>query len=178
MNHHRSTTAAVVLVLAALSIAACGSSSKSPTTATTATAASTAASTTGRFSAFRECLAKNGVKLPPRKPGSGPGGILGGELPSGVNRGAYEAAARKCAGFRPSGGLRGKGFASSRFRALLTTFAACMRSHGIKLPPPNTSGKGAIFDTKGVDTKAPAFLTAAHACQSALRPAGAKGASG
>lgn len=57
-----------------------------------------------------------------------------------------------------------------------TNFAACMRRHGIKLPAPDASGKGQIFDTRGIDTTSRAFRVADAKCLGELRPAGASAA--
>jgi hypothetical protein len=52
----------------------------------------------------------------------------------------------------------------------LSRFAACMRAHGVKLPPPNGSGKGPLFDTTGIDTKATAYKSAQARCARILLP--------
>jgi hypothetical protein len=44
-----------------------------------------------------------------------------------------------------------------------------MRAHGIKLPPPDTTGNGPIFDTRRIDTGSAAFRAAARACREKLR---------
>ena len=197
----RPAIAAIAVALASLALAACGGSSSTSTTTTAASAGSTATTpATGkrsfpgaaRFAALRECLKKNGISLPRRTPGKRPapgvGGLLGGGaspvLPKGVSRTKYEAVLEKCGG----------GFAPGRFRAgrsrfrdpeakkALAKFAACMRENGIKLAEPNTSGKGPIFDTKGIDTASAKFTAAEQKCrvdlQSALgaRPGAGAGA--
>jgi hypothetical protein len=43
-----------------------------------------------------------------------------------------------------------------------------MGEHGVKLAPPNTSGGGSIFDTKGLNTKSPQFVAALSKCRSDL----------
>jgi len=62
-------------------------------------------------------------------------------------------------------------FGSPAFRAALTAFAACMRSNGVKLSAPDTSGTGPVFSTKGVNTASAAFKAASAKCQSVLRSA-------
>ena len=52
----------------------------------------------------------------------------------------------------------------------LVAFAACMRKHGVNLPPPRGAGSGPIFDTRGVATKGHAFAAALSACRSDLTP--------
>ncbi len=199
-----------ILALACLGLSACGGSSGSSSnaaattaatsgsTGTTSTgAASTAGSTTpsgasgagrARFGAMRECLQKNGVTLPQRAPGSGaPGGFAGGApgLPKGVTRAQFEAALKKCGGgqghyFRRGGARR---LQSPAFKAALTAYASCLRQNGIDIPAPNTSGKGPIFSTKGIDTTSAKFRQATMKCRASLagafrRPQGAPGASG
>jgi hypothetical protein len=188
---HRSKSAAavaLVLLFAGLVLAACGSSSGKTTSSATASAStSTTAGTSttgapkgagaGRFAALRECMAKNGITLPKRTPGARPrpgaGGFLGGgagpQLPKGVTRAQYEAALKKCGG---SSAFRGGGRASSpAFKQALAKFAACMRENGVKLPEPNSSGKGPIFNTKGIDTGSAQFQAAEKKCSTSLRGA-------
>jgi hypothetical protein len=173
-----------VLLLIGLLLAACGSSGSSTTTSANA-AASTGSNAgsgagpsgpsgltgprSGRFSALRECLQKNGVTLPKRTPGQRPlGGFLGGPagLPNGVTRGQMEAALKKCGGAF-GGGLRR--FGNPRYRQALVTFAACMRENGVDVPEPNTSGNGPVFSTKGLETNSIKFRTAERKCRRALR---------
>lgn len=198
--------AALALPLACLTLAACGGSSKSSSTNTSASAAattstgSTGALGTGpagrggaRFKALRECLQKNGITLPQRTPGQHPpggpggaGGFLGGaggpKLPSGVTRAQYEAAIKKCGGGAYAGGAAAR-LKNPAYLAALSKFAACMRENGVNVPAPNTSGKGPIFDTKGIDTASSQFKAAESKCRSDLigafrRGAGAGGAPG
>jgi hypothetical protein len=142
-----------------------------------------------RFSAIRECLQKNGVTLPKRTPGSsGPGGAAGGPggaggfpgtgggpvLPKGMTRAQFEAALKKCGGSNfgaRSGRPGGAGFRRVNnpvFEQALAKYAACLRQNGIDIPAPNTSGKGPIFSTKGIDTTSPQFKTATMKCRASL----------
>jgi hypothetical protein len=188
--------AVLVLALAAIALAACGSSSSGSSTTSTNTNASASATTStnggapsgaraGGFTALRECLQKNGITLPQRKPGQHPGGggyVPGGggyypggggaggpHLPAGVTRAQYEAAIKKCGGgFAPG---RGAGFHyldSPAVKQAYKKFAACMRENGVNVPEPNTSGKGAIFSTKGLNTKSAQFTAAEAKCRSDL----------
>jgi hypothetical protein len=195
LNSNRCKPAAaavLVILLACLGLAACGSSSSSSTsTSTTATTATSASATTGtgakgpnagRFAAMRECLQKNGITLPQRTPGQrrppgGAGGFLGGgtgagtQLPKGVTRAQYEAALKKCGGGNVAGRGGGARFNSSAFKTALAQFATCLRQNGVDVPAPNTSGKGPVFDTKGIDTASAQFKTAETKCQSVLSAA-------
>ncbi len=187
-----------MLALASLVLAACGSSGSSTAASTTTSAsAGTGTGTTtapgtgpaggfaGRISAFRTCMAKQGITLPQRKPGQGgAGGLLGGgsgtgttpqtpQLPAGVSKAQYEAALKKCAALRPKFGGPGAGginrTRSPLFTAALTKFGACMRTNGINLPAPNTSGKGPVFNTSGISTTSTKFKTAEAKCAAILR---------
>jgi hypothetical protein len=202
ISSNRRTPAAsavvLVLLLACLGLAACGGSSKSSSTSTNASAATTTTGATGargqgagRFAALRECLQKNGITLPKRTPGQrrpgGPGGasgFLGGgaagaggpALPKGVTRAQYEAAIKKCGGgsFAGRGGAR---FKSPAFKAALAKFATCLNQNGVKVPAPNTSGTGPVFDTKGINTSSAQFKAAEAKCQSDLSGAFRRGPS-
>jgi hypothetical protein len=171
--------AAIVLLGAALALAACGSSSSN--SGTTNAAASTTSTTSGkdRRAAFRACLEKEGVKLPsaptggqPPTGGGGPpaggaGGFLGGTAGAGGSSKTREAF-KKCGGGNFGGGRFRN---SAAFKATLTKFAACMRENGVNLPAPNTSGKGPVFNTKGIDTTSTAFKNAQTKCRSKLKGA-------
>ncbi len=180
-SRHTTATAVVLAVLASIVLAACGSSSTGSTTtstnasATTPTTGTTPGARGGRFTAVRECLQKNGITLPKRTPGQRPGGgFLGGGggpvLPKGVSKAQYEAAVKKCGGF-PRGGFAGgggAGFSSPAAKQAITKFASCMRENGVNVPAPNTSGKGPVFNSKGLDTASPKFTTAYAKCRAAL----------
>jgi hypothetical protein len=184
----RATIAAITLAIASLALAACGGSSSTSTTTATSTSSTATTPATGRrsfpgaarFAALRECLQKNGISLPQRTSGkrSAPGvrGLLGAgggpALPKGVSRTRYEAVLKKCGGF--AAGRFGAGrsrFGSPEAKKALVKFAACMRENGIKLGEPNTSGKGAIFDTKRIDTASAKFTAAEQKCRVNLRSA-------
>ncbi len=130
-----------------------------------------------RFSAIRECMQKNGIALPQRTPGSGrpgAGGFLAGgaaaggpQLPKGVTRVQYEAALKKCGG---GVGFRGTSRFSQNpaFKTALVKYGECLRHNGVNISPPNTSGNGPIFDTKGIDTTSPQFKAATTKCRATL----------
>jgi hypothetical protein len=179
----RVSTAALVALLLALALAACGgsSSAKSPTTTAAASTPGDGARTPGggaanpaRRAAIVACLRKQGITLPPGGPGGagrgpGPFGATGPSGPRGPRSGArgaaLGAALAKCGIQR---GQLGGGPARNNpaSRARLTAFAACMRSNGVNLPPPNTSGSGPVFGN--VNRSDPKFNAAYAKCQSSL----------
>jgi hypothetical protein len=171
--------AALMVLVACIGITACGGSSSGTSAQAKATTSASATSPqTGRgarLGALRECLQKGGITLPKRTPGQGPGGgggFFGGgagaQLPSGVTRAQFEAALKKCGGnfLRRARPLN----SPARVQAL-TKFAACMRANGVNLPAPNTSGKGPVFGTNGLNTSSPQFRQADGKCASELKGA-------
>jgi hypothetical protein len=189
INHNRArpaAAAALVLVLSALLLTACGGSSKSSSSSASASTTATAPGKGGarngaRFTALRECLQKNGITLPQRTPGQGrkpgSGGVFkpgaGAQLPKGVTQAQLQTALKKCGG---SGFVRARGGGGAGGTQRYAKFAACMSKNGVKLPAPNTSGKGPIFNTKGLDTSSSTFKAAEAKCMTELRPPGAGGA--
>ena len=173
----RPVIAALLLALASLALAACGSSSggssSSVAAARTSATGGAPGARSGRFTAIRECLQKNGITLPTPTPGQGhrPGGRFFGrgslQLPKGVSRAQYEAAFKKCGASafpRGASGLR----SSPAFKRALTKFAACMRANGVNVPAPNTSGKGPIFNTKGLGVSNSKLNAAEGKCRGEL----------
>jgi hypothetical protein len=120
---------------------------------------------------MRACLQRNGVTLPAPTPGQGPR-VLGGpagsgrKLPNGVTREQFQAALKKCGGGDFATGNRR--LHSPAYRDALTAYATCMKSNGVKLPTPNTSGKGPVFNSTGIDTNSLRFKAAAAKCRSVL----------
>jgi hypothetical protein len=173
-NGRRLAIAALIATLAGLALAACGSSSKSSSSSTSTSAGAattiTPPSTKGaatRFAEIRACLQKSGVALPTtpgQRPQPGGGGLLGAPLPKGVTRAQYLAALKKCGGQR--GGSR---LSNPNIKQGFVKFASCMREHGVKIGEPNTSGKGPIFNTTGINTNSAQFKKAEASCISRLR---------
>lgn len=182
---------ALCVLGACVALAACGSSGSGSSSA--GKSSSTSANKAGgpnssQFAALRSCLQKQGITLPsapsgatrqPGGPGAGaPGGGAGGfQLPKGVTQAQYQAALKKCgAGNLPQGGAGA--FNSASARAGLVKYAACLRQNGINVPAPNTTGKGPVFSTKGIDTSSSKFKAAQSKCQSDLKGAFPGGAGG
>ncbi len=182
---------ALCILGACLALAACGSSGSGSSSAANSSSSSTSKAggrDSGRFTALRSCLQKQGITLPApssgasRQPGTpgarAPGGSGRGlQLPKGVTQAKFQAALKKCGGGNfPRGGAGGLNSASAR--AGLAKYAACLRQNGVNLPAPNTTGNGPVFDTKGIDTSSSKFKAAEKKCQSELKgvfPGGAPG---
>lgn len=176
---------ALCVVGACVALAACGSSGSTSSTAGAAASTSTgkaAGQGSSRFTALRSCLKKQGITLPARPsgetgntggpPAGAPGGGTGGgfQLPKGVTQAKFRAALAKCGG----GGVgprAGGAFNSAAARAGLVKYAACLRQNGVDVPAPNTSGKGPVFSTKGIDTSSSKFKAAQKKCRSDLKGA-------
>lgn len=172
------------------SVNTAASTTTSSTNAAAASPTSTATTSTaprqrtggGHFAALPECLRKNGVPLPQPRPGAQPGtsGLFSGgsavRLPPGVTPARYQAALKKCGAPNIASRLghararvpRSELLKNPAFKQALTSFTACMGEHGIKLAPPNTSGVGSVFNTKGLNTKNPQFVAALSKCRSDL----------
>jgi hypothetical protein len=187
----------LILVVASLVLAACGGSSKPSTNASATTTTGGPGGGASRFTALRTCLAKNGITLPQapagrvRPPGGAPrtGGIFGGagagasgatgagrrgfQPPAGVSAAKFQAAVAKCGGTGFGGGA---GAARRTLtpaqkatqQAALVKFAACMKTNGVTLPAPNTSGNGPVFNTSKLNTTSPQFVAATKKCMSLL----------
>lgn len=183
---------ALCVLGACLALAACGSSGSGSSSAANSSSTSTGRAggrDSSRFTALRSCLQKQGITLPaapsgaPRPQGTPRAGAPGGgprslQLPKGVTQAQFQAALKKCGGGGnfPRGGAGGLNSASAR--AGLAKYAACLRQNGVDVPAPHTTGKGPVFDTKGIDTSSSKFKAAEKKCQSGLKgifPGGAPG---
>jgi hypothetical protein len=147
-----------------------GTSSTATTTPGGATTGTTPANRVSRFAAVRTCLSKKGITIPQ----NGAGGFAGAQLPKGMSRAQFVEALQSCGtGFNSSRlGKHGKGFKNPfnnpRFHAVLARFSACLRQQGVNVGEPNTSGKGPIFNTKGINTGSPQFKAATAKCRGTL----------
>jgi hypothetical protein len=176
---------AVSMLSACIGLAACGSSGSGSSSASKSTSTSKQGGPgSSQFAALRSCLQKQGITLPsvpsgarpqPGGQGAGSGGRPGGfQLPKGVSQAAYQAALKKCGGGNIARGGAG-GFNSASARKALVKYAACLRENGVNVPAPNTSGKGPVFNTKGIDTSSTKFKAAQSKCQSDIKGAFAGG---
>ncbi|WP_320673156.1 hypothetical protein [Patulibacter defluvii] len=181
------------LLLAALALGGCGSSSEGGSTTTTADRGGRTAPDPADREKLQACLKQQGVELPQRPAGGGPGGYGGpppgagdgGAPPSGLPGGGggpggglsdeqrqeLQAAMAKCGvdrGRFAGGGPRAGG---AEYQKRVRAYVACVRKNGFDLPDPDFSGQGPVFDPQQVDQQDARFQKASRACQAKLRPA-------
>jgi hypothetical protein len=169
-SYGRSGAVAVLAVVASLLLAACGGPS-SPNVAndgtTTTTVAATNAGGGGSLAsdnlAFAECMRAHGVANYPDPTSSG-------DIPKeslqqlGVSSSSYETDLNACKHLLPGGGNGPSPAQVAYETALGLSFAKCMRSHGVPLPDPDSSGKIPDPATLGINQGSPKFEAGNVAC--------------
>ena len=173
--------AALGLTVLALVAAGCGgakpASVASLTTAGSTGMTSTSAAEAGSRVALAACFTSHGF---PASVGSGGGSgrtlDVFGVTMTGVDPASpqFKAALQACRKYLPGGGPPALSPAQqAEARRALSSFAACMRKHGLPgFPAPTAQG---IFDPgtlQGLDLTSPQAEAAAHACQSLLPKVG------
>jgi hypothetical protein len=169
-NRVRVAVLLLALVATAGALAACGSSSKSNASSNT----TTPGGGTGGFTAYTDCLRKNGVTLPtafPRgnRPSGRPtdrptvrpsGGNRGGggfgfgnRPPAGVDAQTWQQAQQACLSLRPTGNPQ------NRNNGAFTAYRNCLADHGVTM----SAGPGQL------DSNDPKVAAAMKTCE-ALRP--------
>jgi len=103
--------------------------------------------------ALRACMKQQGIPL-----------ASGSKLPHGISSSRYKEALNACLSTLK---LPSQGSSNSSERSY-AKFVACMRQNGINMPDPNTSGKGPVLSTSGIDTGSAQFNSAYAKCQSHL----------
>ena len=175
-----------------LGISACGSSSSS-STGGAATAGTAVASSNARYEArlnLAKCLRTHGLNVPDPSPGGGVTGGGGGGIfrqLASVPRTQVQSALQACQQYVkqafPAANLTPA--QQAQFRQEFVKYAECMRSHGISIPDPGTTGSGPTgglgFGFRGAISptvrNSPAFQSANAACAS-LRPRFGRGGAG
>jgi hypothetical protein len=171
----------IMMVAGCLAATACGGSSSKPN-ANASTATANASGVTTPSSPAHGSTSAHGYVPPGGSAGNGSGGT---SAPNSGGGGSNTS---------PSGSPTEQTSPqhlpphSSKYSnavvAAATTFANCVRSHGVPIQQPNFSGHGEIFSDKGVNPNSPQFHEALKACEAyllaLLRAGGAKlpGASG
>jgi hypothetical protein len=127
---------------ALLTLTACGGDSTADATVQASTAEG-APSAAPDITAYRDCMAENGVTLPDMgapptampsaMPSGGPGAFSGG-LPDGVDQEAFDAAQAACADLAPAfgpGGAGGPGGSGTIDATALAAFRSCLSDNGV-----------------------------------------------
>jgi hypothetical protein len=167
----------LLLVVPALMLGACGSSSTSSTgSASAASSASGGSSSPAQTQArvnVAKCMRRHGVNVPD----PGPSGPTQGEmqqLQRQYSPDQLKAATTACqSSLAQAFPQLANPAAQAQRRQQALQFAQCMRSHGIDIPDPPSSGPalGIQKALSSVDQNSPQFKAANSACGS-LRPAG------
>lgn len=182
----RAGASVAVLASGALLLAACssggGSGSTSDATSSTGASASSTASGAADMAAYRDCLAKNGVRLPSFSPGAGrPSGRPSGRPTDGSGfRGGFpgtggasadpktQKAVQACESLRPRFNRGSGGADSSAFAA----FTSCLKDHGVTLPTtspsPGAPGRRTGGMPNGLNTSDPKTAKAYATCKPLL----------
>lgn len=180
MSNVRLVAACLVTLALAGGLAACGSSGSSSNT----TASATGAQFQARLD-LAKCFRAHGVNVPDPSSGGGPAGGAGGIFRTLRNypQAQLTAARQACQQYFSKAFPRLNLSPSQRaqFQQQLVKFAQCMRSHGIDVPDPTTSGAAGGFgfarQFRSIDRNSPAFQAANKACAS-LRPQFGRGGPG
>ena len=170
----------VTVVVASIALAACGvpsspnvanegSTSTTSTvanegsTSTTSTVANAGGTLSSNSLAFAQCMRSNGV---PNFPDPNSSGQILKESPQqlGVSVARYRSALAPCDHFLPNGGSGPNQSQLQYVRTLSLNFARCMRSHGVPLPDPDSSGRIPDPASIGINQGSPTFETANNAC--------------
>jgi len=180
LSNARRAAPCLIALVAAAGLAACGSSGSS--------SATTAAATGAQFQArldLAKCFRAHGLNVPDPSSGGGPAGGAGGIFRTLRNypQAKLDAARQACQQYftKAFPQLNVSPAQRAQFEQQLVKFAQCMRSHGINIPDPSTSGAGGGFgfarQFRSIDRNSPAFQAANKACAS-LRPQFGRGGPG
>ena len=148
-------TAAVVLLAAA-----CGGS---PSSIGSRGSSNSGGSTNSHQVAFSRCMRSNGVTNYPDPDSSG---VIPKESSQqlGVTSSKFQSAQNACQHLLPNGGNGPNQAQVALVRALSLKFAQCMRSRGVNLPDPDSSGRIPDPASVGINQGSPQFEAANQAC--------------
>jgi hypothetical protein len=184
MRTRPTTTAALSIaggLAALLTLTGCGGDSSAE--ATVESTAAAAPSGAPDITAYRDCMAENGVTLPDMgapptampsaessaMPPGGPGAFAGG-LPDGVDQATFDAAQAACADLAPVAGPGGAGGPVQIDESAVAAFRSCLADNGVEV----ADGQDPMRD---LDRGDPTVKAALDTC-SPLLPMPAPGQSG
>ena len=166
----RAFAPSVVAMLLVVGLSACGSSVSS----TTASSAASGTQSQARLN-LAKCFRSHGINVPDPSSGGGVAGGGGGIFRSLRNypQAQVTAARQACSQYFAQAfpRLNLSPAQQAQARQQLVKFAQCMRSHGVDVPDPSTTGGGFGLGRtfRSIDRNSPAFQSATKACAS-LRP--------
>jgi hypothetical protein len=148
-------TSALVLVAMA-----CGGS---PSSTNSGGSSNAGGSTNSHQVAFSRCMRSNGVI---NYPDPNTSGVIPKESSQqlGVTNARFQSATNSCNHLLPNGGHGPNQAQIAYVRALSLKFAQCMRSHGVALPDPDSSGRIPDPASVGINQGSPQFEAANQAC--------------
>lgn len=157
----------VLAVAVSLAFSACGTPDSSVanvgSTTTTPASSGTGASTSSSAVALSRCMRSHGI---PNYPDPNSSGVTPKQSPQqlGVSDGRFSSAHGACQHLLPNGGNGPSQAAIRHVTELGLEFARCMRSHGVPLPDPDSSGRIPDPSSVGVNQGSPKFQSANNAC--------------
>lgn len=164
-NHRGTVTAIIATTALALMAAACGGgpSSTGSDVASNAGASTNSQSTNSQQVAFAQCMRSQGVTNYPDPDGSG---VIPKESAQqlGVTSSKFQSAQHACQHLLPNGGNGPNQAELQQERAQGLRFAQCMRTHGVALPDPDSSGRIPDPASVGISQGSPQFEAANQAC--------------
>jgi hypothetical protein len=185
LSVRRALASCILTSALAVGVSACGSSSSG---ASTTLAGSSVSSSNARYQArvnLAKCFRAHGINVPDPSPGGGlAGGGGGGVLRAlqGLPQAQLQAAEQACQQYIkqafPNANLSPA--QQAQFRQAFVKWAQCMRSRGVNVPDPTTTGAGGFGLRRSlgsIDRNSPAFQSANTACAS-LRPQLGRGGPG
>ena len=155
---------AVALIIATVSVvllaAACGGG---PPSAGAGGSSNKGASTNTHQVAFARCMRSNGVVNYPDPDSSG---VTRKESSQqlGVTPAKFQSAQNSCRHLLPNGGNGPDQAEIQQVAAQGLRFARCMRTHGVALPDPDSSGRIPDPASEGINQGSPQFEAANQAC--------------
>jgi hypothetical protein len=160
----RSTAAALIIIIATASVvlmlAGCGGGRSSTGSGGLSNAGG---STNSHQVAFARCMRSNGVV---NYPDPNRGGVIPKESSQelGVTTAEFQSAQNSCRHLLPNGGNGPDQAELQQVAAQGLRFAQCMRTHGVALPDPDSSGRIPDPASEGINQGSPQFEAANQAC--------------
>jgi len=158
----RAPTAAAIILTAGLALlsAACSGSASSAGSGGSLNAAGSASA---QQLAFAQCMRSDGVPNFPDPDSSGAfNKVALNQLAAGNSR--FQTAQKACIHLLPNGGSGPNQAEVQQVRAQALRFSQCVRTHGVPLPDPDSTGRVPDPGSVGIDQGSRQFQAANQAC--------------